>query len=307
MIRLDRIEKTFRTDFLRRRRPALRGLSLHVRRGETYALLGANGAGKTTTMKILLDLIRPDRGTAEVNGVSTRDPRSRARLGYLPEHPYFFPHLTGGELVRYYGRLSGLDRGEAERSARRWIERMGLSKAEHRRVLTYSKGMLQRIGFAQALVAGPEILVLDEPLSGLDPIGRKELRELMQELKGEGVTMLLSSHILEDVERICDRAGFLVDGRIVREVEGSEARWIEVSAEGFDPEALRAGDTAAERIVRVGEAVRIALRREEDLPRLRERVAVAGGRITAVETRRESLEQLYVENVQARVTAVDRA
>ena len=306
VIRLDGIEKTFRSDLLRRRRPALRGVSFEVRRGETYALLGANGAGKTTTMKILLDLIRPDRGEATVNGVPVRRPGARARLGYLPEHPYFFPHLTGGELVRYYGRLSGMDRAGTDRASRRWIARLGMADAEGRKIRTYSKGMLQRIGFAQALVADPEVLVLDEPLSGLDPIGRKELRELMDELKERGVTMLLSSHILEDVERISDRAGFLVDGRITREVEGSEARWIEVSAEGIDPEALRAGEGAAERIIRVGENVRIALRGEEDLPRIRERVAVAGGRITAVEKKRESLEELYVENVRSRVTAVDR-
>ncbi|RPJ44472.1 MAG: ABC transporter ATP-binding protein, partial [Candidatus Latescibacterota bacterium] len=281
-------------------RPVLADLSLDVRPGETYALLGANGAGKTTTMKILLGLIRADSGEATIAGVSVEDARARARLGYLPEHPYFFPHLTGEEIVRYYGRLSGLGRAEAARRADRLLARVRLSKAARGRIRTYSKGMLQRLGFAQALVASPDLLILDEPLSGLDPVGRREMRDLLAELKTNGTTILLTSHILEDVERVCDRAGFLADGKIRAEVEAEGKTWIEVLAEGLDPETIRAGDLVADRIVREGEGILIAFGSERDLPRVRSEVCSRGGRIVGVTKRRESLEDLFVENVLSR-------
>ncbi len=299
MIRYDAVQKAFRSDFLRRRRDVLTDLSLEVRRGETYALLGANGAGKTTAMKILLDLIRADDGVVTICGIPASRPRSRARLAFLPEHPYFFPHLTGRELVRYYGRLSGVGPGQVEERGGKLMRRLGLAKAESRRVRTYSKGMLQRLGFAQALVADPDLLVLDEPLSGLDPVGRKEIRELLLELKEKGMTIFLSSHILEDVERLCDRAGFLVGGRIRREVEEGGVRWLEVNAEGIDPETLRQGDQLAGKIVREGEKIRIALSPTDDLPKVTESVRAGGGRILSIRERRESLEDLFVENVTA--------
>jgi ABC-2 type transport system ATP-binding protein len=299
MIRYDAVQKAFRSEFLRKRRGVLTDFTLEVPRGETYALLGANGAGKTTAMKILLDLIRADGGTVTICGVPTSEPRSRARLGFLPEHPYFFPHLTGSELVRYYGRLSGLEPRRVEEEGRRLMQRLGLAKAESRRVRTYSKGMLQRLGFAQALVGAPDLLVLDEPLSGLDPVGRKEIREFLLELKARGVTIFLSSHILEDVERLCDRAGFLVGGRIRREVEEGGVRYLEVNAEGIDPETLRQGDRLAGKIVREGEKICIALSQNDDLSELTESVRAGGGRILSVRERRESLEDLFVENVTA--------
>jgi ABC-2 type transport system ATP-binding protein len=305
MIRLEEIRKTYRSEFLRRPRPVLRGLSIHVLPGETYALLGANGAGKTTTMKILLGLIRRDGGAARIDGLPVENPLSRLRLGYLPEHPYFLPHLKGEELVRYYGRLSGLDRCEASRRADRLLARMRIREAGGRIIRSYSKGMLQRLGFAQALVADPALLVLDEPLSGLDPVGRKEMRELLLELKGEGKTILLSSHILEDVERLSDRAGFLADGTIRREVEGEGREWIELFAEGLDAERTSAAELEAERIAREGERILVELRREEDVPRVRDRISARGGRVVRVERRHESLEDLFVENVVARSGTAD--
>ncbi|MFH1680835.1 MAG: ABC transporter ATP-binding protein [Candidatus Eisenbacteria bacterium] len=305
MIRLVEIRKAFRNDFLRRKREVLRGLSFHVRRGETYALLGENGAGKTTTMKILLGLIRPDGGTAVVDGVPASVPRARARVGFLPEHPYFFPHLTGEELVRYYGRLSGLSAAEASAAADRQLGRVRLGSARARRIRTYSKGMLQRLGFAQALVADPEVLVLDEPLSGLDPVGRKEMRDLLLDLKRAGKSVFFSSHIIEDVERLADRAGFLTDGRIGLEADGEGKKWIEVLAVGIDADASLAGDLEAERIVREGERLLISVRTEKELPRLGERVRARGGRIVRVEKRRETLEDLFVLNILSRPGARD--
>lgn len=300
MIELRGVTKSYRSEFLRRRRPVLRGVDLDVRRGETYALLGANGEGKTTTMKIVLDLIRPDGGEVFVDGLPASDPKARRRVAFLPEHPYFFPHLTGEELVVYYARLSGLGPREAAEKAGRWLDRVRMGGARHRKVRTYSKGMLQRVGFAQALVADPELLVLDEPLCGLDPVGRKEMRELIVELKGRGATILLTSHILEDVERLSDRAGFLLDGVIRREVEGGEAKRLEVRVAGLDPERVRRGEIEAERIVRSGEHLLVSLGNEEELPRLGESLRARGGRIVKVEPKRESLEEIFIEHVRAR-------
>jgi ABC-2 type transport system ATP-binding protein len=300
VIRLESVTKTYYSDFLRRERPVLRGLTFGVRRGEAYALLGANGAGKTTTMKILLGLMRAGSGEALIDGFPVSDPRARREVGFLPEHPYFLPHLTGEELVRYYARLSALGASDARAASKRLLDRVRLGSSRRRPIRTYSKGMLQRLGFAQALVAGPRLLILDEPLSGLDPVGRKEMRDLLLELKAGGMTMLLSSHILEDVEKLCDRAGFLVDGRIRTESEGEGRRWVEILAEGLEPEASRSGSLEADRIVKVGERLLIAVRSERELPRIREKVRAGGGRIVRVENRRESLEDLFVENVLSR-------
>ncbi|NNE08881.1 MAG: ABC transporter ATP-binding protein [Gemmatimonadetes bacterium] len=219
MIRVDHVSKDFRSDFLRRRRTVVRELSFEMRPGETFALLGANGAGKTTTMKMILDLIRPDTGSITIGGIDSRDPMARSALGYLPEQPYFSPHLTGFELIRYYGALAGVSREIREERARNLIRSLGLQGAENRRIRHYSKGMMQRLGFAQVLISDPSVLVLDEPMSGLDPVGRKEIRDVLLAQKEKGKTILLSSHILEDVERICDRAGFLVEGRMEEIVE----------------------------------------------------------------------------------------
>jgi len=305
VIRLDGVRKVFRSDFLRRKKEVLRGLSFHVERGETYALLGENGAGKTTTMKILLGLVRADGGSAMIGGISSTNPESRRGLGFLPEHPYFLPHLTGEELVRYYGRLSGLSAREASAATDRLLARVRLESARARRIRTYSKGMLQRLAFAQALVADPEVLVLDEPLSGLDPVGRKEMRELLLDLKRRGTTILFSSHIIEDVEKLADRAGFLTDGAIGLEADGEGNERIEVFAEGVDAEAVAAAAIEAERIANEGERLLITLRSERDLPRLRDRLRSRGGRIVRVEKRRETLEDLFVENILSRPGARD--
>lgn len=219
MIHVDNVSKDFRSDMLRRRRTVVRDVSFEIRAGETFALLGANGAGKTTTMKMILNLIRPDRGTITIDGIDSRDPEARRKLAYLPEQPYFSPHLTGLELVRYYGALAGVPKDVRNERSRNLVRTLGLQGAGNRRIRQYSKGMMQRLGFAQVLISDPAILILDEPMSGLDPVGRKEIRDVLLEQKEQGRTILLSSHILEDVERVCDRAAFLVEGRLEEIVE----------------------------------------------------------------------------------------
>jgi ABC-2 type transport system ATP-binding protein len=207
-------KKAFRTGLLGRRSQAVVEISFEVEPGEIFGFLGPNGAGKTTTIKALLGLIRPDAGELRLLGHAPDSMGWRTQVGYLPEHPNFYDFLTGFELVVWFARLSGRNRHEAEEEAKRLLERVGLGMAMHRRLRGYSKGMLQRAGLAQAMVASPKLLILDEPMTGLDPIGRKEIRELIVELKSEGRTIFYSTHILPDVEKTCDRVAIVHQGRL---------------------------------------------------------------------------------------------
>lgn len=213
-IRVSGFAKRFRVGLRRKLAQAVHDVSLEVHRGEIFGFLGPNGAGKTTTIKALLGLIRPDRGELSILGHPAQSMGWRAYVGYLPEHPNFYEFLTGFELVVWLGKLSGLSQQEAEKEAKRQLERVQMSHAMNRRLRSYSKGMLQRVGLAQALIGSPKVLILDEPMTGLDPIGRRDIRELILELKHEGRTILYSSHILPDVEQTCDRVAIIHQGRL---------------------------------------------------------------------------------------------
>jgi ABC-2 type transport system ATP-binding protein len=193
-------------------------VELHVPKGMIYGFIGPNGAGKSTTIKVLTGLLRKDRGTVLVNGLPPGDVKSRKNLGYSPEQPYFYDYLTGRELLAFYGRLAGLW-GTELNSRIHWALSMVNADKDwmDRRLRTYSKGMMQRVGLAQAILARPELLILDEPMSGLDPMGRRDLREAILSLNKEGVTIFYSSHLLSDVESISHRVAMIVDGRVVRE------------------------------------------------------------------------------------------
>lgn len=194
----------------------LRDLSLDVERGEVLGLLGPNGAGKTTTLKLLTGLLKPTRGNAWLMGEPVDRTSSRRELGFLPEHPYFYDYLNGLEYLELAGRLSGLGAGVARDRARHWLGRVGLDERPRLGLRKYSKGMLQRLGLAAALVHEPGLLILDEPMSGLDPFGRRDVRDLIHEQRERGVTVLFSSHILPDVEMLCDRVAILLGGRLTR-------------------------------------------------------------------------------------------
>jgi ABC-2 type transport system ATP-binding protein len=211
------LEKTFHIGFFRRKVEAVRGVSFGVERGEIFGLLGPNGAGKTTCLKILMGLIKADKGTFRIFGVDGRKPAAREGVGFLPENPYFHEYLNPRELLEFYGKLCGMGEQAIARRRDELIEKVGLTDAAKRPLRKFSKGMLQRIGLAQALVAEPDLLVLDEPMSGLDPIGRKLVSDLMQDLNGKGVTIVFASHILSDVERLCDRVAILNKGKKVAE------------------------------------------------------------------------------------------
>ena len=218
MIRIENLRKTYRSGFTMKPKVALKGVDFCVEPGTVYGFIGPNGAGKSTTIKVLTGLLTYDSGTVLVNGLSPRDVKSRSYIGYTPEQPYFYDYLSGRELLKFYGRLVGLE-GRTLESRVDWaLELLHADKPWiDRRLRSYSKGMMQRVGIAQAILGKPKLLILDEPMSGLDPMGRRDVREAIQELNASGVTIFYSSHLLSDVESISHRVAMIVDGKIVRE------------------------------------------------------------------------------------------
>ncbi len=195
---------------------ALDGLNLEVQEGEVFGFLGPNGAGKTTTIKILVGLMRPTSGTARLFGQEISNSSIRSKIGFLPETPFFYEYLTGFEILSFYGKLFSLPKNEIRERVDALLNQVGLTSSAHLQLRKFSKGMLQRIGIAQALINNPELIILDEPMSGLDPIGRREMRELILTLKAQGKTLFFSSHIIHDVEMICDRVGILAKGKLLQ-------------------------------------------------------------------------------------------
>ena len=215
-VRFEGLTKDFAVGFLRQRlHRALDGVTLEVGRGELLGYLGPNGAGKTTTMKLLMQLIYPTAGSAEILGRPVGDLDTRRRIGFLPEAPYFYDNLTPEQLLLYYGRLFGLSRADARRRTTALLDRVGLGAERRLRLRQCSKGMLQRVGIAQALINEPEVIFLDEPLAGLDPLGRRDIRHLLLSLRDEGRTLFFSSHILSDAEAVCSHVAILSGGRLV--------------------------------------------------------------------------------------------
>ena len=216
-IAIKNVTKIFPIPFRRERVVAVKDLSLEVAPGQVYGLLGPNGSGKSTTMKIVLGLVRPTSGRTEIFGRSSTDVESREDVGFLPENPYFYKFLTGAETLHFYGKICGLRGARLRERAAELLKLVGLEGAADRRIGGYSKGMLQRIGLAQALIQEPRLLVLDEPTAGVDPAGSREIRDLILDFKGRGITVLLCSHLLGQVQEICDRIGILHEGALVRE------------------------------------------------------------------------------------------
>jgi len=231
------LTKQYRNPWTMQVSRGLEPLDLDVHRGEVFGYLGPNGAGKTTTLKILNGLLKPTRGQAWLLGSPIESVESRRSLGFLPEQPYFYDYLNGVEYLEFVAQLSGLLAHDARKAAKHWLGRVGLGEREKLVLRKYSKGMLQRLGLAAALVHGPELVILDEPMSGLDPFGRRDVRDLILEQRERGATVLFSSHILPDVEMLCDRVAILLQGRLERVatvgelVDGQESR-VEVRVAG---------------------------------------------------------------------------
>jgi len=216
-VRIDNLTKIFPVPLRRQRVTAVRNISFEVRPGEVYGLLGPNGSGKSTTLKILLGLVTPNQGRAMIFGQDSRDYHSRRDVGFLPENPYFYKFLTAAETLRFYGKVCGMGGAILNKRIDELIHLVGLEDARDRRIGGFSKGMLQRIGLAQALIQDPRLVVLDEPTAGVDPAGSHQIRDLILDLKKRGKTVLLTSHLLEQVQEICDRVGIMARGEMIRE------------------------------------------------------------------------------------------
>ena len=216
-VRIENLTKIFPVPLRRQRVTAVRNLSFEVHPGEVYGLLGPNGSGKSTTLKILLGLVTPNQGRAMIFGQDSRDYHSRRDVGFLPENPYFYKFLTAAETLRFYGKVCGMGGTILNKRIDELIHLVGLEDARDRRIGGFSKGMLQRIGLAQALIQDPRLVVLDEPTAGVDPAGSHQIRDLILDLKKRGKTVLLTSHLLEQVQEICDRVGIMARGEMIRE------------------------------------------------------------------------------------------
>ncbi|MBI5710329.1 MAG: ABC transporter ATP-binding protein [Candidatus Eisenbacteria bacterium] len=290
---------------------ALEGLDLEVRRGEVIGLLGPNGAGKTTTLKLLTGLIKPTCGRAWLMGEPIEDIASRRSLGFLPEQPYFYDYLSGEEYLELAARLSGVPGREATRRARRWLGRVGLGERPKLGLRKYSKGMLQRLGLAAALVHEPELLILDEPMSGLDPFGRRDVRDLILEQRARGTTVLFSSHILPDVEMLCDRVAILLRGRLTRtasvdQIVSDGRQAVEIRCAAVGPlEIPPAWHGVLARDDRAGEMV-LRLEEEHRLQDLLAWLVRAGVRVHAVTPQRPGLEELFLAAAEADRAAAER-
>ncbi|MGE3964932.1 MAG: ABC transporter ATP-binding protein [Planctomycetota bacterium] len=275
VLRIHRLAKVFRDFWLRPRVRAVDGLDLQVEPGEVFGLLGPNGSGKSTTIKIILGLLFPTEGSVEVFGAGPADVGTKQRIGYLPEETYLYPFLDARETLDYYGRLFGLPSRERSERIDTLLEMVGLVGAQHRRIGEYSKGMQRRIGLAQALINDPDFLILDEPTTGLDPVGTRQIKDLILALQERGKTILLSSHLLADVEDVCSRVAILYGGRI--HALGSVAELLTVS----DSQLIETGPLG-----------------EDVVGRVRAVVEEAGGVVRGVRAPRQRLETLFLEIVE---------
>jgi ABC-2 type transport system ATP-binding protein len=297
---LQGLRKSYRIGHIRQTlRPVLHELTFDVLRGEVFGYLGPNGSGKTTTLKILAGLLHADGGSVRVLGLPLESREWRFRVGYLPEHPYLYDYLTAREYLDYVGRLFGMSARRREERARELLALVGLERSADLALRRYSKGMVQRAGLAQALMNDPELVILDEPMSGLDPIGRRLVRNLILDLRKNGKTILFSTHILPDAETLCDRVGLLRGGRLVEvgrlaDILNLDVSHVDVLVRGVDPAAL--GVSGVRSHQPVGERHRLEVD-EHALGVVVRAVEGAGGRILSVQPVRQSLEDYFFKEL----------
>jgi ABC-2 type transport system ATP-binding protein len=301
VVSVEGLVQEFRTGLGLRSRRALVGVTFAVRRGEIFGFVGPNGAGKTTTLKILMGLMRASAGRARVLGHDVSETEYRRHIGFLPEAPYFYDYLAGREFLDFYARVCGVPRARRPERVEQLLEWVGLSHAGNARLRTYSKGMLQRVGIAQALVHDPQVVFLDEPMSGLDPIGRKEIRDLIRRLQGEGKTVFMNTHILSDVEMLCDRVAIIVKGRIrwegsphaIAAEDEAELVLTGVSLE----EAGRLAQELGANFHAAGERIELCVPQKQVSPLLGALLA-GGAQVVSVAPRRASLESIFLNAVE---------
>jgi ABC-2 type transport system ATP-binding protein len=300
-IKAEGLQKIYRSGFWMRPHTGLHGLDLEVRQGEIFGFIGPNGAGKTTTIKILMGLHRATAGQAKLLGVDHRDPQARAHVGFLPERPYFYQHLTATELLRFYGDLMELDAGFVKKRSGALLERVGMTRFADVALNSYSKGMLQRVGLCQTLLGQPKLVVLDEPMSGLDPLGRALVRDLILEVREAGCTVFISSHILHDVETLSDRVALLVSGKRVGvgtldSLLGGRTRHVEIRVSAVaEATVSRLGEEAVRREGEAGVVLQVS---PEDRDAVIAEVLAGGASVMQVTPVRQTLEALLLDEVE---------
>jgi ABC-2 type transport system ATP-binding protein len=300
-IEIENLSKEYPHGFLHlKRKRSLENLSMQVQTGEVFGFLGPNGAGKSTTIKLLMRLIFPTSGTARILGKSIEDVSMHQQVGYLPEQPYFYDYLTAAELLNYFARFHGLKAADRQERVQRMLKKVGLETAKKIQLRKYSKGMLQRTAFAQAILHDPQVVVLDEPMSGLDPLGRREVRDIILELKKEGRTVLFSTHILSDAEMLCDRVGVIVGGKL-RGV-GAPGEMVGIQAQGmeilFELNGMGNAFPLLDKATKTGERYRAQLP-EADLYEALAELKAAGARILSVTQLKPTLEEFFMNLVDA--------
>jgi ABC-2 type transport system ATP-binding protein len=299
VLEVSHVARSYRASLSRKKYWILRDLSFSLQEGELFGFIGPNGAGKTTTIKLIMDLVRPDAGAIRLFGQPHRTVAVKRRVGFLPENPYFYDYLTAGEFLDFYARLFELHAAARRRKVDEMLDLVGLSNRRDRQLRKFSKGMLQRLGLAQALINEPDLVILDEPMSGLDPVGRREVRDIILSLKRAGKTVFFSTHILSDTELLCDRVGILSKGDLkavgkISDLIASGVKHWEIAFEGVAPEGLPGLD----RIVSQDGSKLLVTARDEDAVRaLVGAVLRQGGSLHSVQPQRERLEDIFLREV----------
>jgi ABC-2 type transport system ATP-binding protein len=295
-IEIKDLHKTFTTGFIPKSKKILKGISLRVEEGEIFGYLGPNGAGKTTTIKCILGLIFPDKGRIEILGHPHLSLKAKENLGFLPENPYFYDYLTAAEFLDFYGQLFYQKRDYRKEKTQSLLKLVDLEEFAHLQLRKFSRGMLQRIGLAQALLNEPSLILLDEPLGGLDPLGRKEIRDIIVKLKKEGKTVFLSSHILQDIEMICDRVAIIVQGEIIntgkiQDLISEKVLFTEIIISGVDQTFCRdLGISMSSR----GDRMLLKVYSDDKIDKVLSLIQEKNGRIHSLVPRTETLEDLFV-------------
>ncbi len=302
VLRIEALHKTFKTGFIPKGKKILNGISLEVKGGEIFGYLGPNGAGKTTTLKCVLGLIFPDQGKIEIFGYSNLSVKAKEKIGFLPENPYFYDYLTAVEFLGFYGDLALVKKEDKQAHIEDLLRLVGLEHAANLQLRKFSRGMLQRIGLAQAMVNDPSLVFLDEPLGGLDPLGRKEIRDVIIRLKEEGKTVFLSSHILQDIEMICDRVAILVEGQIINQGALQDMISEKVSVTEITISGMKTEDCKGLGECYSAQEGRILLKvfEEDKIPNVLQLVQAKKGKIHSLVPRTETLEDLFVGAVKQR-------
>jgi ABC-2 type transport system ATP-binding protein len=299
-IETENLTKEYPFGFLHlKKRTSLEGLNMQVEMGEVFGFIGPNGAGKSTTIKLLMGLIFPTEGDARILGKPISDVEMHRDIGYLPEQPYFYDYLTAAEVLDYFARFHDLSAADRKERVQKMLKKVGLETAGKIQLRKYSKGMLQRVGLAQAILHDPKVVILDEPMSGLDPVGRREVRDIILELKRDGKTVMFSTHILSDAEMLCDRVGVIVGGKL--RGTGAPGQLVEMKTQGMEVLFELPGTSNSPLVAkatRTGERYRLEVT-EEELYAAIDQLRAAGARILAVSQVKATLEEFFMNLVEA--------